>query len=323
MPALKIIYIGGWGRSGSSLLANVLGSHAQLASVGELRYLWDRGIIGNKRCGCGEAFGDCEFWPAVLADTGLPITADNSAAFAAAIGSRATLAQIRALLSVGVKRYQRRHAAEIAGLRALYQAAAQRAGVHALVDASKTPPYAINLLGQPGIELCFLHLVRDPRAVAWSWSRRRASEEATNDYLPRYSAGKCALYWNVFNLFGLAFRKRPGVRYLCLRYEDFAQAPRASVERILRHFDCDPDGLRWHGPRSVEVQPQHSISGNPSRFRTGIVEIRADEEWRDSLPAARRRLVSTVCAPLLPAFGYPLRYVKVASASRTADAGRR
>ncbi|RMF96611.1 MAG: sulfotransferase family protein [Gammaproteobacteria bacterium] len=322
MPPLKIIYIGGWGRSGSSLLANVLGSYAQLASVGELRYLWDRGLIENKRCGCGQPFRDCDFWPAALADAGLPAAAGAAARFAARVGSRATLAQIRALLTGSIEHYQRRHAGEIARLRALYLAAARRAGVDTLVDASKTPPYVINLLGQPGVELCFLHLLRDPRAVAWSWSRRRASGEADDDYLPRYSAFKCALYWNAFNLFALAFRKRPGVRYLRLRYEDFARAPRASVERILREFGCAPDGLDWEGPRSLEVQPQHSISGNPSRFRTGTVTIRADEEWRNRLPAARRRLVTTLCAPLLPVFGYPLRHVTAPLAAEAADEAR-
>jgi len=62
----RLLYIGGWGRSGSSVLANVLGSHARIASLGEVRYVWDRGVLEDKRCGCGEPFSACAFWQRVL-----------------------------------------------------------------------------------------------------------------------------------------------------------------------------------------------------------------------------------------------------------------
>ena len=66
MRRKKILYIGGWGRSGSTIISNVLGSLEGYVSIGEARYLWDRGIIQDRICGCGENFSKCLFWRDVL-----------------------------------------------------------------------------------------------------------------------------------------------------------------------------------------------------------------------------------------------------------------
>ena len=41
-----------------------------------------------------------------------------------------------------------------------------------IVDASKGPALGQALAGAPGLDLRMLNVVRDPRAVAWSWNRR-------------------------------------------------------------------------------------------------------------------------------------------------------
>ncbi|WP_246277912.1 hypothetical protein [Phytohabitans rumicis] len=68
--------------------------------------------------------------------------------------------------------------------------------------------------------------------------------------------------------------------------------------------DADLDFL--DGDDAV-LKPGHSAAGNPMRFTVGRVPLRRDDVWRSALPPAQRRLVGTVCAPLLRAYGYPLR----------------
>ena len=58
-------YLGGLGRSGTTLLARLLGELRGVCSVGEICHLWERGVRDDERCGCGEQFHDCEFWAAV------------------------------------------------------------------------------------------------------------------------------------------------------------------------------------------------------------------------------------------------------------------
>jgi hypothetical protein len=62
---LRVGYIGGTGRSGSTLLELILGSLPGFVAVGELYAIWSEGVVLNHRCGCGEPFGACPFWTAV------------------------------------------------------------------------------------------------------------------------------------------------------------------------------------------------------------------------------------------------------------------
>ncbi len=303
----KVIYIGGWGRSGSSLLANILGSSPKTASVGEVRYLWDRGIVENKRCGCGEDFGDCGFWQQVLTRVGIEPRPSVAKRYTELIGSGATLDQLIAMLTGGGNRYRKDRHQEVTKLDGIYQAAGEIAGVNIIVDASKTPPYALNLLTNKNIDLYFIHLIRDPRAVAFSWARKRATREMDNELLPQYSSLKSGIYWAGFNVLGMLFRWRKRANYLQVRYEDFCEDPRGTTDQIFAHCGEYDTQIRWHGNRELEVSAQHSISGNPSRFNIGKVAIKPDSAWQEQMATRERRTVTAICASLFPWFGYKIR----------------
>ena len=59
---IKILYIAGWGRSGSTILGNILGQSSNCHFIGEAQYYWQRGIIDNQECGCGNVFNKCSTW---------------------------------------------------------------------------------------------------------------------------------------------------------------------------------------------------------------------------------------------------------------------
>ena len=61
---VRVLYIGGEGRSGSTVLSAVLGNHEGYVPVGELPDVW-LALLRNDRCGCGEPFATCPFWTAV------------------------------------------------------------------------------------------------------------------------------------------------------------------------------------------------------------------------------------------------------------------
>jgi len=83
-----------------------------------------------------------------------------------------------------------------------------------------------------------------------------------------------------------------------LRYEDFVDRPRAQAQRLLALAGVEASELPWFvGERAVELQADHTVAGNPLRFTTGRLEIRADDEWRRSMPAARQTLVGALTFP--------------------------
>ena len=62
---MKVLYIVGVGRSGSTLLERMLGAVPGSVNAGELNAIFSRVATQDQRCGCGEPFSSCPFWTAV------------------------------------------------------------------------------------------------------------------------------------------------------------------------------------------------------------------------------------------------------------------
>jgi hypothetical protein len=91
-----------------------------------------------------------------------------------------------------------------------------------------------------------------------------------------------------------------------VHYEDFVAAPRAELAGIIRFLGrsvCDGD-LAFVGESSVELPRDHSVAGNPMRFRSGAEQLRLDEAWRTELDPRTRRLISVVSGPAIVRYGY-------------------
>ena len=65
-----VLYIAGTGRSGSTVLANILGEVDGVFAAGEVRFLWQRGLEEGRLCGCGLPVRECPVWGRVLAEAG-------------------------------------------------------------------------------------------------------------------------------------------------------------------------------------------------------------------------------------------------------------
>ena len=98
----------------------------------------------------------------------------------------------------------------------IYRAVAEVTGARVVVDASKGPALGQALAGAPGIDLRMLNVVRDPRAVAWSWQREvdRPHDAAGHDQMWRIPAHRAAAQWSGLQLemaaiAGVGRRPRP------------------------------------------------------------------------------------------------------------------
>ena len=60
-----VLYLGGAGRSGSTLLERMLGQLPDAVAVGEIVHLVRRGLLDDEDCGCGCPFSVCPFWTKV------------------------------------------------------------------------------------------------------------------------------------------------------------------------------------------------------------------------------------------------------------------
>ena len=310
---VRVLYVGGLGRSGSTLVERLAGQLPGACAVGELVHLWDRGITEGERCGCGAPFGHCPFWEQVGKtafggwDQKGEVDPGRIAALRARVDrNRHIPALARHKVQAGLRPALQEYTSYYARL---YAAIAEASGCELVIDSSKHPSLAHCLRWQDGVELRVLHLVRDSRAVAYSWSRQvRRPDTDRESYMTRYSPAMSAAQWNgqnaAFHL--LARLDCPVMR---LRYEDVTGAPEATVDRIAgfaalpEPADCSflgtEDGARW-----AELDPVHSVSGNPMRFAAGRIPIKLDEQWRTDMPPAQRRAVTALTLPLLAGYGY-------------------
>jgi hypothetical protein len=196
----------------------------------------------------------------------------------------------------------------LAALAKLFAAIHDATGSAVVIDSSKAPGHGYLLSQLPSLDLRVVHMVRDPRAVAWSWQKKKVYDPSGEQpkLMSRHSPARSARLWVTWNLASELLWRHHGERYLRLRYEDFARQPRAHVARILEWVGLRPDAVTFTADGAVDLEPTHAVAGNPSRFATGAVEVKPDEAWRQGLAAGPRRLVTLLTWPLLLRYGYRL-----------------
>lgn len=302
----RVLYLGGLGRSGTTVLERVLGELPGTCSVGELVHLWQRGVLDDETCGCGEPFSRCAFWTEVgqRAFGGWdPALAARMEELRPRIDRTRFIPKLIAPRLLGRRR--RAELREYVGtfLR-LYRAISRTGGGAVVIDSSKHSSLAFCLRTEPGIDLRVVHVVRDSRGVAYSWTKEVRRPEAGDDALmTRYSPSRSSALWVGHNLF-LGLLGRLGTRTRLLRYEDFVADPRGVLVDLAGFADIPPGDLEFLSESSVLLSPSHTVAGNPMRFRTGPTPLRCDDAWREKLPSGRRALVSVLTAPLLARYGY-------------------
>ena len=319
-----VLSVVGPGRSGTTILGNILGELPGWFATGELRWFWQRGLVERRRCGCGRELPGCAVWSHVigrLERDGYDLdTTAQAPAGSRQVSVRSVIAWQRELGALKARarilrspRTRPRWPA-LAGYTAatadLVRATVDVTRARVVVDTSKRAHDAAVVAGIGGIDHYVVQMVRDPRAVAHSWGRVKALPGvATQSEMGRRTPLSSVARWTE-NCLGaeLLRREAPPERWLLLRYEDFVRDPRTAVERILALVgDPGPRTLPVDEQRSVTLGGNHNVAGNPNRFETGPVVVRADEEWRRAMGRGDMRQVTAVALPFLKRFGYPVR----------------
>ena len=311
----RVLFLGGLGRSGTTLVERLLGELPGVCALGEVVHLWQRDLRDDERCGCGARFSACGFWRRVgaLAFGGWHnVDVDRVHYLRAAVERTRHIPR----LATAVEAPEEVHEYAEYYTR-VYAAAAEVSGARVVVDSSKHSALAHVLRWSNDLDLRVVHVVRDARGVAYSWTKTVARPETDGtEEMTRYSPGRSALLWNAHNAaFGLLARR--GVAVHRVRYEEFVASPQASLTALASFagVELGPSDLDFLQPGQADLPGHadlkvgHSAAGNPMRFTVGRLPLRRDDAWVASLPPRQRRLVGAVCAPMLRAYGYPLREV--------------
>lgn len=307
-PRTKVLYVAGLGRSGSTILANSLGQIEGFFSAGELNFIWKHNVIENRLCGCGRPFHECPVWTRVMDEAFGGMNGVDARAMMRLQASGTRTRHVPMMLTGrGERILKERLEKFLRNTGRLYGAIRSVTGSRVLVDSSKEPAHGYAMGMVPGVELYVLHLIRDPRAAAYSWLKKKYQPDTdSKEFMVRYSPTKSAALWDSWNAAAEALWRRAPERYLRLRYEDFVANPRRSFENILKLIGEEDAGLPLASEREVKLGVSHTVSGNPNRFDTGAVALKPDEAWKSEMEPRDRNLVTALTFPLLKRYGYLL-----------------
>ena len=290
MAAPSIVYVTGWGRSGTTVLNRVMSGPAVIG-VGELRWLWRRGVVERQSCSCGNQWDGCPLWEPTVRRLARDAGADAEtfAREADRLGRRAAGPWSLSTSGAFVKGDRARY---VDVLRRLYETIAEVADARVVVDTSKHAGHAV-LARETGLNAVLVHLVRDPRAVVWSHHRRRDVPEGVAARSPRpHPAPYVAVRWTLRNM-AAELAVKPDLR---VRYEDMVDRP------------VDALGSLWSAigipPTSASGGASHIIAGNLNRFDAAPLQLRRDDEWIRLQPRGQRVVTTLLALPLLRRYGY-------------------
>lgn len=305
LQKIKVLYIAAHPRSGSTLLDRILGQMTGFFSAGELKYIWQRGLRENRLCACGSPFRECAFWTQVGEEAFGGWDQINGEEVIrlqhAVIKHRLIPFIVFPDLWPGYKKRWQEYAQFVVPL---YQAILKVSGASIIIDSSKDPAYAFFLSKMVNLNLNVIHLVRDSRGVAFSWTKRVVRPEVTGgtEYMAVYSPIRTALWWIVNNmLFSLVRR----TSYTFLRYEDLIHQPCKQLERLLSAIGGEVEhDISFIDNDRVYLKPNHVVSGNPMRFQHGSIRLRLDEGWKENMGRFQKYLMLFTTWPFLLLYGY-------------------
>jgi hypothetical protein len=303
---LRVILIAGDGRSGSTILDNILGQTEDYFSGGELGNLWGFAQPEDRLCACGSRLRECAIWKGIFrrllgeADLDTTLSRKSRHAF-----RHLRLRDLWKLTTgSGRRRFLQLASEQAREALLLYRAISAESGARTIVDSSKGPARAYLISQIPELDVYVVQLVRDPRAVAFSWRRKRLDPSLPQTYMDTYGPLWATLQWI------LAQQVEPlcniAGHYVMIRYEDFIAAPERELQRI---FTMTGDGTGQRpqfSNHTILLKPVHSIDGNPSRFSKGPLVLKPDDEWRRRMSRLDRVMVTALAWPFLRHYGYAL-----------------
>lgn len=264
----RVLYIAGYGRSGSTVLDVLLGGHPQSVSVGEMTYLAQDWTLEGRRCACGKTYVRCPFWRGAFGQGREPHRANR---ITRAVEHRRSLFS---LLSGGLSESRRQVYRE--QMRALFAHAAQQGDAEVVVDSSKSARHAAGrfwaLREIAGLDVRVLHLLRDGRSTL-----RSVVEKGSNWALEGHRSEKAPLAertilgWSLANSIAWGLGRALGKdRYLRVKFEDLLRAPRETLRNIGDFMGMNLTSVIQKVDRDEPFEVGHNVGGNRVRLNRTV-----------------------------------------------------
>lgn len=281
--SIKVVYIIGAGYSGSTVLGAILGMHPNLLDAGELYAHGDRPVPGDHTtCSCGARTMDCHFWLRVAAEFSSRIPGTDERAYHARMAryQRVRYLAMRWYASaVRTMDYQRYQTEALAMFESLV-AASEKPSV---VDVSKSPIRGLNLAKSPGLDVRFVHLVRNGLALIPSRFKHHGRKWLRQGTSERRISAKAARDWLSTNLIAeyvIRAARCPATR---IRYEDLIASPEKTILSLSGTLGEDLSDVAHRVAAGEPISFGHA-GGNIAGRQGPRPLLTKEDDWRLRLP---------------------------------------
>lgn len=264
---MKVAFILGDGYSGSTLLDLILGSHRRMTGIGEVdAEAFDTFLDEDLLCTCLFRASECHFWGNVL----------------------------KHLSAGGQQQFRLRSSSEIEDETtqktiSLFNAVRDISSSEVLIDSSKRLRRVQLLAASNSVQPKIIHLIRDGRGVAYSYSKRGESYR------------QALLNWKSINLDIQSWLGSDGAPdSLSVKYEDLCRQPAEVIRRICNFLEVDWEPQMMRVGRKIH----HNVRGNEMRFKSRNTLIKLDETWKDKLETDSLLLFEELTEPFSRQWGY-------------------
>ncbi len=300
----KILYIAAHSRSGSTVLDRALAQVDGAFTVGEIRNIWHRSFTENQLCGCNQKFNECQVWQKIVSETNIDTTfSENMHKLSRVVDRYKKIPQIiypslrGSSLNKQMIEYQE-------GLSKIYTGVVKTVRPEFIIDSSKSSSYAMHMQQLKEFDVHIIHLVRDSRSVAFSRLRKKKRPEIhwKDEYMAQTPAYKTGYQWDLMNVSMDLLKCFGG--YTLVRYEDFMRNPKDIVGNIMNDIGLYNKSISFIKDKQIELGVDHTVSGNPMRFKTGNIELRVDDQWKGEMTKFNKNIVTAMTYTQLKKYGY-------------------
>lgn len=294
-----LLIIIGAGHSGSTLLAKTLNAHSEIFALSEISNFEEDIIKDISLCGCGENIHDCPFWEHVnqelMKTHGVGIKqyprGYNLRKERGSFYSKLRFYGERNL-AVNFNMLSKHYRTRLQNMTNLYEVVFKLTEAKILVDSSKTAKRALLIKNylKNKYDIKIIHLVRDGRAVLYSYSKGyyevkiRNAESGKIEMKRFYAESKKSLseivkLWINDNMDVYRYHKpETNPEYYFMRYEDFANDPENQLISLLKHLNLhyEPEML------NLNRLQNHMVAGNASRINAETIQ-KPSEKWKTGL----------------------------------------
>lgn len=288
---IKVIYISGIGRSGSTLLDLIISANPPVFSVGEIihynYWIKERGL-----CKCGKKLQNCKFWKNILVRKNFKIINH--------MNIKDYIRMMDYLFNPLAEKINFHKNSENFELFEEIIKNSSKKNLIYILDSSKDIARLIELDLDNRLEVYNISIVRNGMAVANSFSK------------PLNGKGKnyfiSLLKWIFLNtcMFKyLRIRKNMHCKNLVIGYEHLCTNPEATIKRIENFLGIS---IEKNYPKLIRKMECHNIGGNRialkenrSKFRSIIM----DNEWKTKQNIITKLLASSIVYPLNKKWVYP------------------